>query len=423
MFKLPRGTRDFSPEEMQKRRFVEGSMKETFESFGYKEVQTPVFETLELFTAKSGEGIIDELYSFIDKGGRNLALRPELTAPVIRMYIDNFQMDPKPIKMFYFGNCYRYDRPQKGRYREFKQAGCELIGTNTTEAYAELIALSYTILKNVGLQDIKLKIGNLNILNSIFEKLDIPKDKTSYLTPLIDKEDFEGVLEALNDFDINPKKATEFLEVLQSSDNKKILDLIKEDKSAVKEYNNLEKIIALLKKSYKIENLELKISIVRGLDYYKGIVFEIEAPKLGAEKQICGGGAYDLINLFEGRDSPQAGFAIGFDRTILALETEKFEFPKMKLDVFIIPINEELIEESIDIAHKLRKNKKTVDIDLLRRGIGKALKYASSMNARYTIIIGPDELEKKSVTVRNMETGNQDLVQITKINEFFKNEK
>jgi len=139
MYQIPRGTRDFTSTEMQKRLFVENKIRATFKKYGYNEVQTPVFEALELFTSKSGEGIINEIYSFQDKGGRNLALRPELTAPVIRLYIDRLQMESKPLKLFYFGNCYRYDRPQKGRHREFMQAGCELIGVDTPEGYAELI--------------------------------------------------------------------------------------------------------------------------------------------------------------------------------------------------------------------------------------------------------------------------------------------
>ena len=146
MFKIPRGTRDFSPKEMEKRRYVEECMRSTFETFGYREIQTPMFESLELFTAKSGNAVIDEIYSFSDKGGRNLALRPELTAPVIRFYVDKLQMEPKPLKLFYFGNCFRYDRPQKGRYREFKQAGCELIGADTPIAYAEPVSYTHLTL-------------------------------------------------------------------------------------------------------------------------------------------------------------------------------------------------------------------------------------------------------------------------------------
>ena len=187
MYRIPRGTRDFTSTEMQKRRLVEKIIRLTFKKFGYNEIQTPVFENLDLFTAKSGEEIINEIYSFKDKGGRNLALRPELTAPVIRMYIEKLQMKPKPLKLFYFGNCYRYDRPQKGRYREFMQAGAELIGVNTPEAYAELIAMAYKTLENIGLKNIQLSLGNLNILSAMFNKINLSYDKQKYLVPLIDK--------------------------------------------------------------------------------------------------------------------------------------------------------------------------------------------------------------------------------------------
>jgi len=152
------------------------------------------------------------------------------------------------------------------------------------------------------------------------------------------------------------------------------------------------------------------MSIVRGLDYYKGVVFEIEAPELGAEKQLCGGGEYELIPLFEGRDTPTAGFAIGFDRTIVALESEGFRFPKKRLDVFIIPLNEDMMEYAIDIAQKLRNRGLTVDLDISRRGIGKSLKYANSLKAKKAIIIGPDEKKQDSVTLRDLESGNQKLM-------------
>jgi len=216
VLKIPRGTRDFTSEEMQKRRYVEEVMRKTFETFGYKQVQTPTFETLELFTAKSGDTIIEELYSFADIGGRDLALRPELTAPVIRFYVEKLQMEPKPLKLYYFGNCYRYDRPQKGRYREFKQAGCEIIGTDTAEANAELIAMAYKVLENAGVKKLVLNIGNLNILSSLFSQFKLTKDQQKYLIPLIDKSMFEDVFNALRDFN-------------KTSDIKKIENLIMDE--------------------------------------------------------------------------------------------------------------------------------------------------------------------------------------------------
>ena len=416
MYKLPRGTRDFTQTEKHQRNYLETQMRKTFQQYGYHEIETPVFETLDLFTAKSGENIIEELYSFTDKSGRNLALRPELTAPVIRMYIDKLQMQPKPQKLFYFGNCYRYDRPQKGRYREFKQAGCELIGTNTPEAHAELIALAYNILTNTGLKHINLHIGNLTILKTIFKKFGIQPEQQKYMLPLIDKEQYNELETYLQENNINTEHTEQLFQILQTQDLTYLKTILSDNELIQKEINNLEQIISLLNKTFNIPNITLKMSIVRGLDYYQGIVFEIEAPHLGAEKQLCGGGAYDLIELFGGTPTPTAGFAIGFDRTHLALLEEQHHLPQPTLDVYIIPFNEQFTHQAIQIAQKLRhKHHLTVDIDLLRRGIGKALKYANSQNATYTIILGEDEHKQNAVTLRNMSTGKQELIPLEKL--------
>ena len=401
MFKIPRGTRDFTPEEMQKRRYVRECMQSTFEYFGYGAIQTPIFETLELFTAKSGDSIIDELYAFSDKGGRELALRPELTAPVMRFYVEKLQMQPKPLKLYYFGNCFRYDRPQKGRYREFMQAGCEIIGANTPEAHAELVTMAYSLLRNVGLKNIKLNIGNLNVINSLFTKMGISKESQKQMLPLIDKSMFDDLASFLNEIGIPDNDSKKCIEILQTPDIKKIKEYFKDDSKVLDELVNMKNVLDLLRKSFKVD-FEIKLSIARGLDYYKGLVFEIEAPVLGAEKQLCGGGAYDLVSLFGGTNVPTAGFAIGFDRTILALEAEEYKFPSAGLDAYVIPISEDMIAESIKIAQNLRKEGVLTDIDLLRRGVGKSLKYASSKNAKKVIILGPKELEKDSVKIKDI---------------------
>jgi histidyl-tRNA synthetase len=380
VFQIPRGTRDFNPDEMQKRRYVEEKMKATFLKFGYREIQTPTFETLELFTAKSGDTIIDELYFFKDKSGRDLVLRPELTAPVIRYYVDKLQM--------------------------------ESIGTDTPEAYAELIALAYTILKNVGLKNLKLYIGNLNILSSIFKTFNISKEQQKNLTPLIDKSQFNDIVSYLMDLGVFEKDAKKFIEILQTSEIKDILKMIENDELAKNEMMKLKQIMELLKNIFDIKTCEIKMSIVRGLDYYKGVVFEIDAPALGAEKQLCGGGAYELIPLFGGRETPTSGFAIGFDRTVLALDVENYKFPIFKLDVFVIPINEDMTAKSLEITQSLRKQGLSVDMDLLKRGISKSLKYAGSINVDKIIIVGQKELDDESVTVRDMKTGKQELVKI-----------
>ena len=404
--KIPRGTRDFLPDEMFKRRYVERTIREIFQSFGYKEVQTPTFEHLELFTLKSGEEIIEEIYAFKDKGSRDLALRPELTAPVIRFYVEKMQMEPKPLKLFYIGNCYRYDRPQRGRYREFTQVGCELIGTDTPEAHAELIYLSYTILRNIGLKNIVLRLGNLDIIYSLLENMGVKKNQFRELMHLIDKSRFYELEKKLFEMRVAKSKVKMFREFLNCNSIEKLREFI--ETPAVDRFRE---IIDFLK-VFGIDKFEIDMKIVRGLDYYKGIVFEIDAPILGAEKQLCGGGEYELIPLFGGKEVPTAGFAIGFDRAIIALEEEGYVFPEQKLDVYVIPINEKMLKNAIKIVNLLREKNIIADVDLMRRGLAKSLKYASSVKAKKAIIVGPKELEKENVIVRDMDSGKQIEVKI-----------
>jgi histidyl-tRNA synthetase len=326
-------------------------------------------------------------------------------------------MEPKPLKLFYFGNCYRYDRPQKGRYREFQQAGCEIIGVDTPEAMAELLALAYTLLKNTGLKNISMKIGNLTIVNAIFKKLNLPKDDQKILLPLIDKAQFDDLRVALRDCHVSKEIADAFLDVLQTSDLEVIRSFIASDLDMKAEMRTMETILDLLKNAFQINDYKIKLSIVRGLDYYKGIVFEIDAPVLGAEKQLCGGGSYELVSLFGGTEVPTLGFAIGFDRTILALEEEGFVFPTSSLEVFIIPVDQDMIQTSIQIAQELRNHGISADFDQLRRGIGKSLKYAAAKHVDTVIIVGPKELEKNTVTLRDMKTGSQEIVKVTEIYE------
>jgi len=192
-------------------------------------------------------------------------------------------------------------------------------------------------------------------------------------------------------------------------------EIIKKDKAALAALSSLQQIFTLLQNSFQIQNLQIDLSIVRGLDYYKGLVFEIDAPILGAEKQLCGGGAYDLVSLFGGTEVATAGFAIGFDRTILALEAEHYNFPSGKTDVYIIPVNENMIPTGIELAQQLRNKGIITDVDLLRRGIAKALKYANTKQANTVVIIGPKELEQNAVTLRDMHTGKQEQIKFADV--------
>ena len=393
MISKPRGTRDFTPEEMRKRRWLENKMRRVFELYGYEEIATPTIEHLELFTIKSGEEIIEETYAFEDKSGRKLALRPELTAPVMRFYIEKFQMEPKPIKFYYFANCFRYDRPQKGRYREFWQFGCELIGTDKPEAIAELIAMAYHVLEEAGLRNIILRIGNLDILRKFLDELGA---NDASIMRLIDKKDFDSLKEKIDEFE----KFQGFIE-------RKSLDGLE-----YKEVERMEEILKFLDEFSVPYNLDL--SIARGLDYYIGIVFEIDAPKLGAEKQICGGGEYNLIPLLGGKATPTSGFAIGFDRVLLALEMEGIEFNEKEKPVYIAYM-QGMIKEAIKIAKMLRKNGVKVEMDLMRRSISKSLDYANKKGIEKVIIVAPDEWNRGNVILKDMEKGKQREVNIKNI--------
>jgi len=407
VFEIPRGTRDFIPMDMMKRRFVEGKLRDIFESFGYTEIQTPTFEHLDLFTMKSGQSVIDELYVFTDKGGRNLALRPELTAPVIRCYVEKLQMEPKPLKLYYLGNCFRYDRPQKGRYREFMQAGCELIGPSSPEAIAELICLAFSLVKDVGVQGIVLEFGHIGLLRKVLSTLSLTDEQTKQILPLIDKELFDDLSMLLDEYAIPSEQSSLFMDIIKHGRLDVLKDLFKGSEEETLQIYRLEEMIHILNVLIGEDSFTLNMGIVRGLDYYTGVVFEIKAPALGAEKQICGGGEYELISLFGGRNTPTSGFALGFDRTLLAMELENAAFPSFVLDYYIIPVSKDEISSALRIALFLRRSGKKVDIDLMRRGMGKALKYAGSLHARHAVIIGSRELHDQVVSLRDMSTGEQ----------------
>lgn len=396
MIGKPRGTRDFLPDEMHKRRWLEEKIRQIFEKYGYEEIATPTIEHLELFTLKSGEQIMEELYAFEDKGGRKLALRPELTAPVIRLYVEKLQMEAKPLKFYYFGNCFRYDRPQKARYREFWQFGCELIGSNRAEAIAELIAMAYDILKSAGLKKIVLRIGNLDILRRFLDGIGA---NDSEMMRLIDKKDWESIEARLgNDF---PKF-------------KKFIETGSVDKIEYPEAKRMKEIMAFLDEFSIPYNLDL--SIARGLDYYIGIVFEIDAPTLGAEKQVAGGGEYNLVTLLGGKHVATAGFAIGFDRALIALESEGFKFPLPEKPVYIAYMHG-MVREAIKVARMLRDRGIATSMDLMARNISKSLEYANRKGMRFAIIIAPDEWKNGKVLIKDMEKGEQQEVEIEKVAE------
>jgi len=398
MIERPRGTRDFEPDEMGSRKWLEDRLREKAEHFGYREVLTPTFEHTELFLERSGPSIVKEIYSFEDKGGRELALRPEFTASVMRMYSESLRGEPKPLKLFYFGPAFRYERPQSGRYREFWHFGTELIGADTPRADAENIALAYQCMEDLGLDDVTLRISNLQILEDYLKKHDLSRDEREELYHMIDKEETDKIEE---DFDLGE----EFFDLLDVP-FEEISSLVGESSS----YEHLKEVMDYLS-YYNIERSDYIIDLrtVRGLDYYSGVVFEIDAEKLGAQKQICGGGDYNLGDIFDTEISSK-GFAIGFDRLHLALEKENKLFEREREGCYIIPLGEDIISYSYDVLSYLRKNQIKADIDLKDRNIGKALGFADKAGFKYSIIIGEEEVKSEEVALKDMESGEQENV-------------
>jgi histidyl-tRNA synthetase len=389
----PRGTRDFLPEEMEKRREVERRLRKLAESFGYREVSTPTFEHSELFKRKSGEGIVEEMYVFEDKSKRELALRPELTAPIIRMFVNECSRMPRPLRFYYFGNCFRYERPQKARYREFWQFGVELIGSESYLADLEVILLAYKMLESLEI-DFELHIGHVGLLRNLLKPLG---EETSKAMRLIDKKDEEGLRKLFSELGIRDleEKVLRLTELVGGK------EVIEEAKEIVDfDFNHVEKLSDLLE-SLGVKH-RINFGIARGLDYYTGVVFECYAKGLGAQKQICGGGSYELAQIFGGERTPATGFAIGFDRVC-----ELFKGDSVKKPVVVIVNFPGLEKNAFELAMRLRESDITAVVDVMGRNLKKQLSYANDINAEYAVIIGESEVKGGVFRVKNLKTGEQ----------------
>jgi len=402
MIQRPRGTRDFGPAEMANRRAIEMGMRGACERFGFGEVVTPTFEHSELFTARSGEAIVDEMYVFRDKGDREMALRPEITASVIRYFVNEMSKFPRPLKLYYVGNCFRYENPQSGRYREFYQLGAELIGTMTPETDAEVIALAVNCMRDAGLEDFVVRVGHIEVMKSLVRS-EIEDEKTAAeALRMIDKEDFDSLGDLFDAKAISRKLFDKIVALAEMKGGFEIIDKL--EKSDATEH--LKEVFSVLK-LYGIDECQVDLGIVRGLDYYTGMVFEIDAPKLGAEKQVLGGGSYTLSELFGGEPVFSTGFAIGIDRVALALQAEGAKAEHVPIDAYVVPAKDDMRKYAFGIVAKLRQAGIRADVDLMRRTMSKNLKYASSAGTRYAVIVGREEMAKRRVTIRDMKTGEQ----------------
>jgi histidyl-tRNA synthetase len=392
MLQKPRGTRDFLPDEMEARRAIEWDMREVARRWGYREVCTPEFEDLELFTMRSGDGIIEEMYVFEDKGGRKLALRPEITAAVIRMFINEAKVAPKPLRWCYFADCFRYERPQKGRYRQFWQFGVELIGADTALADAEVIMLAADMLDTAGVT-YDLKVGHLSFMKNLLKDLDSTVQRR--VMAHLDKKDFDGLKASLESIE-KPDLGNSLISLVDCRDLAEAFEIA----GTIPEKERIHQTINTLDAAEV--DYSLNFGIARGLDYYTGMVFEGFAQNLGAENQILGGGAYRLAHLFGGDDVASCGFAIGFDRVMVSLgATER----KKDTIVAIVCTNEGRIHAQA-VARLFRAAGIRSEMDLMERGLGAQLAHASR-TADFAIVVGQREAESGNVTLKNLHNGEQ----------------
>ena len=410
MLNAPRGTSDILPPVSLKWQYIEQEARKLFELYNYQEIRTPIFEYTDLFERGIGEAtdiVEKEMYTFEDKGGRSLTLRPEGTASVVRSFMENkIYGQPQPTKYYYSGPMFRYERPQAGRYRQFHQIGIEAFGSNDPMLDAEVISLGITFLENLGLENLE---SNINSIGCSKCRTDYVDELQEYLNQNLNQlcEDCKN-RQQHNPLRVLDCKNDACTEVLENAPV--ILDFLCED--CEKHFNKLKKCLDLLDVTYKIDP-----TLVRGLDYYTNTAFEIKYKGLGAQDTIFGGGRYnDLTEEIGNKSIPGIGFAIGVERLLLTLEEQDIELPvDDSLDLYLTTIGAKAREKAFILINNLRDSNIKVTMDYTDRSVGSQMKAADRMNASYTIVLGENELNDNKANIRDMKSGDEVEVQLDNI--------
>ena len=379
---------------------VESIIREMAQSYGFREIRTPIFERTELFSRGVGESsdiVSKEMYTFLDKGGRSMSLRPEGTAPAMRAYIENQLHTQSPIqKIFYIGPMFRYERTQAGRYRQHHQFGAEVIGNSSPEQDAELIDLIYSLYQKLGLKNLNVYI---NSIGNTSERLAFKQALKEYLHKHFDQLSEESKLR----YETNP------LRILDSKDAKdraitakapSILEFLEEE--SLTHFETLKTLLTQLQIPYQINQ-----NLVRGLDYYNNTVFEITAGDLGAQNSVGGGGRYDgLLKTLEGPDLPAIGFGTGLERIIQTMIKQEVPLPQSpRPTIFIVPLGAEAKKVCFKLTHDLRQNGVSAEMDFSGRKLNKVMQYANTINAQFVAVVGDEELKTQTVELKEMSTG------------------
>ncbi len=415
MIRTVKGTHDILPDKTGLWQKLETALHSFMRKYGYSEIRTPMFEKTELFKRGVGEEtdiVSKEMYSWVDQSGDNLTLKPELTAPVVRAFIQNNLGGQASISRVYYKDaCFRRERPQKGRTRQFHQFGAELFGSPHPEADVEIICLVYNFYKELGLKDILLKI---NSIGSEECRNNFRKELRNYLKPLLPKltETSQARFEK-NPLRILDTKVEHEQELLKTSP--KINDFLTAEDQA--HFESVTSMLTKLDIAFEIDPL-----MVRGLDYYTRTTFEITSTALGAQDALCGGGRYDkLVESLGGKPTPAIGFGAGIERLILAIENTEAGKIDDSIQVYITALSEKARTQAQVMANDVRKNDFTVTIDLLRRSLKSNLREANRLGAKIAIIIGDDELVNHSVQVKDLTTGQQKEITVNKLIEYLSN--
>jgi histidyl-tRNA synthetase len=402
--KSVKGTRDFLPPETRLWSAVEETARRVFDTYGYEEIRTPVLEETDLFVRSVGEStdiVGKEMYTFLDKKGRSLTLRPENTASVVRAFVQHgLANQPLPAKLFYIGPQFRYERPQKGRYRQFHQIGAELIGDPGPETDAELLLMLLRFLGELGFRDL---LVQLNTVGDDESRAAYREGLRSFLEPLRQQlgEDSRRRLDS-NPLRILDTKSPEERELLKGAPE--LAEFLSEESRD--HFEGLRRALDRFGVAYEIEP-----RLVRGLDYYTRTVFEIISEGLGAQDAIVGGGRYDgLVAELGGPELPGIGFAIGEDRLIEVLPERFSQAVAASEPVVVIPVGEVPAVEALDLAERLRAEGLAVSAELSGRSVKAALKKADRSGARLAILIGEEELGEGLVTLRDLKAADQSTV-------------
>ncbi len=394
LIQKPKGTYDILPGNSFQRTFLENKLRNIFSGYNYEEIRTPAFEKTELFKRGIGEEtdiVSKEMYSF-NEG--EFTLKPEMTAPVVRAYLENSLFNESPVrKLFYICNMFRSERPQAGRFREFSQFGAELIGSNDCFADIEMIILADAILKSFGIKGITVKLNTIGTLN----------ERESYISELKKYlKNFSGKLSK----DSERRLEKNALRVLDSKDPGDIEIL--EQAPVIQEFlkqetlDHFDRILSGLKSNGI--SFETDFKLVRGIDYYTSTVFEFVSDSLGAQNTVIGGGRYDvLVEMLGGKPTPAIGFAAGIERMLMILEKQKFDFPpEPPLKLYFVTIGEAAKSFCMNLMKQLRSTGIKCETDFLNRSVKSQMKEANRMNAEYVVVIGDEELKNNSAMLRKM---------------------